>query len=53
MLKSATDGSNEVMLFSADGKVVRFAEDAVRAMGRCATGVRGIRLRVTMMWWYH
>ena len=39
-----TDGSNEVMLFSADGKVVRFAEDAVRAMGRTATGVRGIRL---------
>ena len=22
-----TDGSNEAMLFSADGKVVRFAED--------------------------
>ncbi|MBA5806910.1 DNA topoisomerase (ATP-hydrolyzing) subunit A [Morganella morganii] len=39
-----TDGSNEVMLFSADGKVVRFTEDAVRAMGRTATGVRGIRL---------
>ncbi|KKY70338.1 DNA gyrase subunit A [Morganella morganii] len=39
-----TDGSNEVMLFSAEGKVVRFAEDAVRAMGRTATGVRGIRL---------
>ncbi|EKT63900.1 DNA topoisomerase (ATP-hydrolyzing) subunit A [Providencia burhodogranariea] len=39
-----TNGSNEVMLFSAQGKVVRFAEDAVRAMGRTATGVRGIRL---------
>ncbi|MGS0629883.1 MULTISPECIES: DNA topoisomerase (ATP-hydrolyzing) subunit A [Photorhabdus] len=39
-----TDGSNEVMLFSAEGKVVRFEEDAVRAMGRTATGVRGIKL---------
>ena len=39
-----TDGNNEVMLFSAEGKVVRFREDAVRAMGRTATGVRGIRL---------
>lgn len=39
-----TDGSNEVMLFSALGKVVRFSEQAVRSMGRTATGVRGIRL---------
>ena len=40
-----TDGSNEIMLFSDDGKVVRFAEDQVRSMGRTATGVRGIKLR--------
>lgn len=40
-----TDGSNEIMLFSDDGKVVRFAEDQVRGMGRTATGVRGIKLR--------
>lgn len=39
-----TDGNNEVMLFSAAGKVVRFNEDAVRTMGRNASGVRGIRL---------
>lgn len=39
-----TDGKNEVMLFSAAGKVVRFSEEAVRSMGRTATGVRGIRL---------
>ncbi|GAJ65358.1 DNA topoisomerase (ATP-hydrolyzing) subunit A [Edwardsiella piscicida] len=39
-----TDGNDEVMLFSAAGKVVRFKEDAVRAMGRTATGVRGIKL---------
>lgn len=39
-----TDGSNEVMLFSANGKVVRFPETQVRSMGRTATGVRGINL---------
>ncbi|GKX56001.1 DNA gyrase subunit A [Leminorella grimontii] len=39
-----TGGSNEVMLFSAMGKVVRFSEAAVRSMGRTAAGVRGIRL---------
>lgn len=39
-----TDGSNEVMLFSALGKVVRFPEGQVRSMGRTATGVRGINL---------
>ncbi|MCJ7926791.1 MAG: DNA topoisomerase (ATP-hydrolyzing) subunit A [Pantoea vagans] len=39
-----TNGNDEAMLFSAAGKVVRFAESAVRAMGRTASGVRGIRL---------
>lgn len=48
-----TDGSNEVMLFSAEGKVVRFLEGeeledgtvkGVRAVGRTARGVRGIKL---------
>lgn len=42
-----TDGSNEIMLFSAQGRVVRFSEGAVRAMGRAATGVRGIKLALT------
>ncbi|MCK3657420.1 DNA gyrase subunit A [Pasteurellaceae bacterium Pebbles2] len=42
-----TDGSNEIMLFSSQGRVVRFAESAVRAMGRTATGVRGIKLALT------
>ena len=42
-----TDGSNEIMLFSSQGHVVRFAENAVRAMGRLATGVRGIKLALT------
>jgi DNA gyrase subunit A len=39
-----TDGSCEVMLFSSEGKAVRFKEADVRAMGRTARGVRGIRL---------
>ena len=33
------------MLFSDAGKAVRFAEDEVRAMGRSATGVRGMKLQ--------
>jgi len=40
-----TDGQKEIMLFSDSGKAVRFTEDNVRAMGRTATGVRGIRLQ--------
>jgi len=39
-----TDGNREVMLFSSANKAVRFREDEVRAMGRTARGVRGIRL---------
>jgi len=39
-----TDGSRDVMLFASNGKAVRFAESAVRPMGRTATGVRGMRL---------
>jgi DNA gyrase subunit A len=39
-----TDGLRDVMLCSASGKAVRFAEDDVRAMGRTAAGVRGIRM---------
>jgi len=39
-----TDGSADVMLFSSEGKAVRFAETDVRPMGRQAAGVRGMRL---------
>lgn len=39
-----TDGSNDVMLFSNAGKVIRFHEQLVRSMGRTARGVRGIKL---------
>ncbi|HVF35156.1 MAG TPA: DNA gyrase subunit A [Candidatus Saccharimonadia bacterium] len=39
-----TDGTRDVLLFASNGKSVRFAEGAVRSMGRSARGVRGIRL---------
>ena len=41
---AVTDGKRDLMLFSSAGKVVRFNEDQVRAMGRTAHGVRGISL---------
>ncbi len=39
-----TDGSQQIMLFSNEGKAVRFPEDRVRATGRNAKGVRGMRV---------
>jgi len=39
-----TDGERDIMLFSDAGKAIRFKEADVRAMGRTACGVRGIRL---------
>ncbi len=39
-----TDGRRDVILCSDGGKAIRFSEREVRAMGRDATGVRGIRL---------
>ncbi|MDD9983586.1 MAG: DNA gyrase subunit A, partial [Gammaproteobacteria bacterium] len=41
---AVTDGSGDVMLATSDGKLIRFPESDVRAMGRTARGVRGIRL---------
>ncbi len=40
-----TDGNSDMMLFSSAGKGIRFAESDVRAMGRTAAGVRGIKVR--------
>ena len=40
-----TDGSKDIMLMSNAGKAVRFAEENVRAMGRTARGVRGIKMQ--------
>lgn len=42
---AVTDGSKNIMLFSSSGKAVCFNESDVRAMGRTAGGVRGIRLQ--------
>jgi DNA gyrase subunit A len=39
-----TDGKKHIVLCSSGGKAIRFHEDDVRAMGRNAAGVRGIRL---------
>ncbi|EAT13115.1 DNA gyrase subunit A [Bermanella marisrubri] len=40
-----TDGNQDVLLMSDVGKAVRFAESNVRAMGRTARGVRGIKMQ--------
>jgi DNA gyrase subunit A len=39
-----TDGQQDLMLFSSSGKAIKFSEKDVRAMGRTAAGVRGLRL---------
>lgn len=39
-----TEGKHDVMLFSDNGKAVRFEENDVRPMGRGARGVRGMKL---------
>jgi DNA gyrase subunit A len=39
-----TDGSRDLILASREGMAIRFEESDVRAMGRSARGVRGIRL---------
>ncbi|AMC33869.1 DNA gyrase subunit A [Janthinobacterium sp. B9-8] len=40
-----THGGDQIMMFSDAGKSVRFHEGDVRAMGRTATGVRGMMLQ--------
>ncbi|QCI18169.1 DNA topoisomerase (ATP-hydrolyzing) subunit A [Buchnera aphidicola (Aphis nasturtii)] len=39
-----TNGNNNIMLFTQNGKVVQFSENSVRAMGRTASGVKGIKI---------
>jgi len=39
-----TNGESEIMLAGRSGKAIRFPESKVRAMGRTASGVRGITL---------
>ncbi len=40
-----TNGANDILLFCDGGRAIRFHEDDVRAMGRQATGVIGMRLK--------
>jgi DNA gyrase subunit A len=39
-----TNGQRDIMLFATSGKAMRFAESDVRAMGRTARGVIGMRM---------
>ncbi len=39
-----TNGDNYVLLGSEQGRMVKFKEDKIRAMGRTASGVKGINL---------
>ncbi|HVL00993.1 MAG TPA: DNA gyrase C-terminal beta-propeller domain-containing protein, partial [Dongiaceae bacterium] len=39
-----TDGKQDIMLFTSEGKAIRFQEEEVRGMGRTARGVRGVNL---------
>ena len=39
-----TNGDNEIIIANRNGRAIRFHESAVRAMGRTATGVRGMTL---------
>ena len=39
-----TTGKNSILLTTRDGLTIRFSEKLIRAMGRSAAGVRGIRL---------
>ena len=40
-----TNGHQEVLIATQQGKAIRFPEEQVRPMGRTAAGVRGISLR--------
>jgi len=39
-----TSGKDEIIIITENGQALRFSEDKVRAMGRQAAGVQGIRL---------
>ena len=38
-------GKDEIIISTANGQAIRFKESGVRAMGRAASGVRGIKLK--------
>ncbi len=39
-----TNGEDEIIIANKNGRAIRFHENAVRTMGRTATGVRGLQL---------
>ncbi len=39
-----TNGTNEVIIGASNGRMVRFAEEEIRSMGRSTSGVKGIDL---------
>ena len=39
-----TNGSNEVILATSDGRMIRFNENEIRVMGRTASGVKGVNV---------
>lgn len=39
-----TDGNNDIMIATSDGRMIRFNESEIRVMGRTASGVRGINV---------
>ena len=39
-----TNGENEIIIASSNGRMIRFNENEIRVMGRTASGVRGIDL---------
>lgn len=39
-----SNGTNDILIANRNGRAIRFPEEKVRAMGRSAAGVRGIRL---------
>ena len=42
---SPSSGKENIILITANGQAIRFAEKDIRAMGRAASGVRGIKLK--------
>ncbi len=44
-----SDGKQDIMIFTDAGKVIRFQESKVRATGRTARGVRGVKLKDKQM----
>ena len=40
-----SSGTDEIFMVTREGKSIRFSEENVRAMGRTAAGVRGIKLK--------